>query len=436
MSTTELPASWRAFLWQQGLALGSLSGHSIIEDFQKQMQLGLNVKPKFKASLAMLPAYLRIPAEIPNEKTIIAIDAGGTNLRCALASFRLDNGQSHCVFEQSQHHPMPGTQGPVSKEEFYQTLFKYIEPLLDQSDTVGFCFSYPCEISNDYDGRLLYWTKEVDASGVENTWLGKELNQIITSKGYDAKRFVLLNDTVATLLSSRLHQSNKDKVESNQAYIGLILGTGMNCAYSASTLHTVTNIESGAYNGVLNNLVDSELDNSSLDPNQYPFEKKVAGRYLGELALRLFEKACDTNLLSEQCKSAIAEYLKNESYQLDTANLNTLLIPDAKGDFFNANSEDKSFLRFIVESLLERAARICAYQLVAISKQCLVEQLGDKAPEILINIEGSTYYQLHSYEQKIRDNLERLMSKEGLAYQVYKGESSSLSGAAIAALSI
>ncbi|MEE9368225.1 MAG: hypothetical protein V3V05_05100 [Pontiella sp.] len=36
-----------------------------------------------------------------------------------------------------------------------------LEPIKDEFDSIGFCFSYVATIMPDYDGRLLRWTKEI-----------------------------------------------------------------------------------------------------------------------------------------------------------------------------------------------------------------------------------------------------------------------------------
>lgn len=82
---------------------------------------------------------------------VIAIDAGGTNLRVSLVLFG-ENGR--LVTEYREVYPMPGSRGHFTREQFFDTLAEYLAPVADKSDCIGFCFSYPCESLPNRDGKV------------------------------------------------------------------------------------------------------------------------------------------------------------------------------------------------------------------------------------------------------------------------------------------
>ena len=103
-----------------------------------------------------------------------------------------------------------------------------ISKVINQSKDIGFCFSYPIEIFPNKDGRVLYFSKEIQASEVVGQMLGESLNTAISAAGFKAdKNVILLNDTVATLLAGRAESTGRVF----DSYIGFILGTGTNTSY-------------------------------------------------------------------------------------------------------------------------------------------------------------------------------------------------------------
>lgn len=430
--TYQAPPELRHFIWQQGFALGAIQFDTLIEDFQKQMCQG----KKRQSSLAMLDSHLHIPEQLAEQKKIISIDAGGSNLRCALVYFKQGSEGLQACIEEEKHVPMPGSDIPLDKKAFFYTLFKIIEPLLNKSDAIGFCFSYPCEISEQVDGKLLRWTKEVQAKGVEQSWIGKELNQVISDEAYPKKKITLLNDTVSTLLASLIN-THENKA---QAHIGLILGTGTNCAYS-DYQGNIINIESGTYDGVINSHADELLDQNCRDQGNYNFEKKIAGKYLGDLCLQLLILATQEELLSTGCSQSISAFAKAHDNHMDTQCLNDL--SSSKQAIFSASEDDNHVIAFLAQAVLEKAALLSAMQLAAIGQYQYQEYQQHRESEddtsrqfnILVSVEGSTFYQLHTYQSRIMHYLNMMNRNYNIAYTFIKIEKASLLGATVAALS-
>ena len=101
-------------------------------------------------NIPMLPSYLSPNISIPAGSKCCVLDAGGTNLRTALAVFDEDGSFR---LEQIRKQPMPGTGGELSLDAFYGAL---AEPLraIGNYERVGFCFSYNTTMNRDLDGIL------------------------------------------------------------------------------------------------------------------------------------------------------------------------------------------------------------------------------------------------------------------------------------------
>ena len=167
------------------------------EAFLDHMQKGLAGQP---SSMPMLPAYLGVEGGAQEARDVIVMDAGGTNLRVSL--LRLAPGQKPQTL---YHHvqPMPGKAKPLEREAFFLELAKAVAPVADQSDRIGFCFSFPCRTRPDYDGEILYLDKEITVDNIEGALVAQGLRDALATLGAPChQRVVILNDTVAALLQT------------------------------------------------------------------------------------------------------------------------------------------------------------------------------------------------------------------------------------------
>ena len=424
--TDSIPHKLRQFIRQENLALDNLDQSALIANFVEQMHLGLNAPSKEKASLAMLASHLHVPEQIPLNSPVITIDAGGSFLKVALLEFSKDAQENICAkLSQQNTFDMPGKSHSQNKTDFFENFYQCIKPLLKKSENIGLCFSYPCQISANKDGKLLRWTKEIQAPEVEGLWIGENLNKTLAQHRHTPKNIVLLNDTVATLLAGAIQTNSKDI--NFDAHIGLILGTGTNSAYWSAHQPqlSIINIESGAFDGYKNTSLDNILDALCSDQGHYLFEKKIAGRYLGNLCLQLLKKAAQANFFSVACTHAIMKHSA-----LETAALNSLL--NRQSNMFDANDQDHEIIIFLIETIIKRAALLSAIQLCAAA----IKSDGGKKQgnAVAITIDGSTYYQLQNYQQRITEQLSLLMKQHAIRYQLLAVNDAPLVGAALAAL--
>ena len=429
--------SVKEFLSKQGLYHGDISMRTTCGAFLKEMDRGLAGR---KSSLAMLPTYLDIDRKIPRNKPVIVMDAGGTNFRVATVVFTPDGA---AVVEDFRVYPMPGIKKEVGRDEFFGTMAGYVANVLDTSRNIGFCFSYPIEMSPNKDGRALHFSKEIKANDAAGQMIGRSLNVAIRRMGeYSTKHVVLLNDTVATLLAGRGSAVGRYY----DSYIGFILGTGTNTSYveqngeitKAPDLDPaksqVVNIESGGFGKAQRGPIDEELDAQSISPGVNVFEKMISGAYLGPLCLKTLHVAAEKGLFSR----ATARKLK-ATQQATTKDISDFLTLAEKGDNPLADAlagqrpEDITTVYCLVDTMVERAAKLTAINLSSAAIKC-GKGLNPCRP-VCIVAEGTTFYHLRSLKHKVEFYLTQYLTNErGIYYDIVNVDNATLIGAAIAGL--
>ncbi|MCX7711246.1 MAG: hexokinase [Clostridia bacterium] len=406
--------------------------------FLEEMEKGLNSSD---SSLKMIPTYLSMDKEVPVNEPVIVIDAGGTNFRVCVVHF--DNNRKP-VIEDFNVYPMPGTKGEISREEFFNTIAKYLEPVINKSNKIGFCFSYPTEIFPNKDGRLIFFSKEVRVRDVEGEIIGENVLKAIGDLGYDNKKnIVLLNDTVATLLGGKA--SFPDRVF--ESYIGFILGTGTNICYieksssigkvpdlKSSEGSMLINVESGNYNKVPRGKIDIEFDNTTKNPGEFILEKTISGAYQGGLILTVIKKAVESGLFTDAFKEKVSSVKELTSKEID----DFLYFPYADNTLAvccsgAGNDDDRFVLYCLIDAVMERAAKFVAFSLTA---SIIKSGKGNNpcAP-VCITADGSTFYKSKLFRGKLDHYIKTFTNEQKNLYcEFVKAENGNLIGTAIAGL--
>ncbi|MGB2866065.1 MAG: hypothetical protein WBC05_22215 [Sedimentisphaerales bacterium] len=426
----------RHFLKDNGMYHEDIDMDKLCDVFSDQMHSGLAGRD---SSLAMIPTYIEVGRDIPAGERVIVLDAGGTNFRVATVHFdRLGKP----VIENFVQKPMPGLDKEARKEEFFATIVEYMAGVMDASDKIGFCFSYPTDILPNRDGRLIRFCKEVKAKEVVGELIGQNLVTAIKAAGYKGdKRIVILNDTVATLLAGMSASGKRDFA----SYIGFILGTGSNSCYIESNRNItktsnldpnreqIVNVESGSFGKAPRGAIDLQLDESTLDPSKYTFEKMFSGAYLGALCLKALHEASKQGLFS---KTVSAELLRTEVLQTKDVNSfvqypkgdNPLAVSCARG-----NNQDRAAVWYVLDGLIERAALVVAAMLSSVVIE--TNKGSDPCEPVCITAEGTTFYELKSLKEKIESYMRSfLQNKHGRFFEFVRVEDATLIGAAIAGL--
>ncbi len=426
----------RRFLKDNGMYYEDIDMDACCDTFMQEMQAGLAGKG---SSLAMIPTYIEVGKDIPIDKPVIVLDAGGTNFRAATVYFG-ESGKP--VIENFVQKPIPGLDKEASKEEFFGTIVKYMADVVDVSNNIGFCFSYPTEILPSKDGRLIRFCKEVKAKHLEGELIGQNLVSAIEASGYKAKkRIVILNDTVATLLAGISAFPNR----AFDSYIGFILGTGSNCCYIESNRNItkkdnlepdreqVINVESGSFGKAPRGKIDLELDESTLDPGRYTFEKMFSGAYLGTLCLKTIQEAGREGLFSK----AVTEELLTLK-DLETKDVNSFMyFPEGDNPLAvscsSGHEQDCIAAWYLLDALIERAAKLAAFLLSSVVLK--TDKGKNPCTPVCITAEGTTFYELKSLKAKIDYYLKSFLEGTHNRFiEIVSAENATLIGAAIAGL--
>ncbi|NLC69378.1 MAG: hexokinase [Clostridiaceae bacterium] len=405
--------------------------------FLEDMHNGLAGK---KSSLYMLPTFLQMKDDIPSDDPVIVMDAGGTNFRTAVVYF--DENKKPIISDFSKY-PMPGVEKELNRKQFLQTIVEYLKPVLNKSNRIGFCFSYPVDMLPSGDGILIRFNKEVKVEGMNGRLIGAEILKAIKEAGYaEEKSIVLLNDTAAALLGGKAAYGYRNF----DSFVGFILGTGINTCYVEKGNNLVKlkehrkhyenmliNLESGAYNRFPSGKSDIEYDLKTDLPGEFLFEKKVAGAYLGGLA-----RVTTIHAIEEGLFSKAFNILFRNTREFTTIDLNKFM-HEPFGDNLlakmcdDADEKDRSILYYLFDCLIERAAKLAAINIIAV----LLKTGKGKDPTrpVCITADGSTFYKLKNFKQKLEYYLKvYLIDDLNIYYEFMKVQNSNLIGSAIAAL--
>jgi hexokinase len=438
------------FLKKYGMHYADIDIEGQLKLFTAEMVNGLKGR---QSSLKMFPTFIEFNNKISKNEPVIVLDAGGTNLRSAVFHFDADKKPVVTKYRQTL---MPGLKSEVSKDEFFDTIADSIGDILHESERIGFVFSYPIEIFPNKDGRLVRFTKEIKAKEVVGQFIGENLMRVIRNRGFkNIKSIVLLNDTVASLLSGI--SSFQDREFSG--YIGLVLGTGMNVCYieknsniKADILsglpregYQLINIEAGQYlKGPLSK-IDEIFDAKTLNPALSTFEKMFSGAYLGGLAYTVLGIAAADGLFSGKLTKDLYNLESLNSWDLDDY---LYYPPENKklADLVPGMSEkDKVVMYYLFDSLVERAAVLTS---IVLSASAIKEGTGyNPCAPICMVADGSSFYKMKNFKARVEHYLNAILSKhhikagagftdhpDHIYYEIHAVEEAILKGAAAAAL--
>ena len=424
----------RDFLKRHGFDAEALDTEALLDSFAREAAAGLAGEP---SSLAMIPSYLGVGGEIPAMKPVIVVDAGGTNLRVCTVSFAADGKPEIANFSKCA---MPGVEREVGADEFFSFIASRVAPLVPLADDIGFCFSYPAEITPECDGRLIRWSKQIKAPEVVGKFVGAELRKRLEPLGFKG-RVAVLNDTVATLLAGVSAGIRRGC----SSYVGMILGTGTNTATVVANSAIVkcpdlpadgsmiVNLESGHFGPVPFSDFDRRLHELTLNPGQDNFEKQISGGYLGQLGLVVLKMAAEEGLFTKKAADSILAMSTLENRDLDDFCDNPFC-DDGALAALELEDGDRRTIQALGEAVYARAALLSA---VNIAFGAILSGCGkDPLAPVCINIDGSTYYKTKTADFKSRTEaaMRAILGKRGIHYRTICIPDSPIIGAAVAGL--
>ena len=419
---------------------------SLTESVLYDMRLGLFgsdscwcVKKGDSAGQDMIKTWMLPPNEKPRDKSVIVIDAGGTNFRSCLVTFDENGDYTISDFKKTS---MPGIERELSKTEFFSQIADNIDYLKNKADRIGFCFSYAMRITEDGDGIPIAFSKEVKAQEVIGCPVGKTLAEELEKRGWNnMQKIALLNDTVSALLAGRIAARNGTAYSS---YVGFILGTGINAAYIQPSFALGTDevlvskqivvCEAGKCNKIARSDFDLALDKTTNCPDAYQLEKQCSGAYLGSLAYEVLtcaardglftEKTCENLLaLGSLCLIEVDSFLYAPFATDERATISKACTTDG----------DRELIYDILDILVDRCAKNAA---AILSASCIQTGEGKSVLHpIGILCNGTTFFKTHKLRSKIERYLDvYLTESRGISYELLSLEDDITLGTAVAGL--
>ena len=312
---------------------------------------------KEKKTLGMFKTYQKVSSVDSLKGKILAIDAGGTNLRFA----PLEDGEVKDI----KAMPMFGSKEEMTVDTFFDLMAAEIDKY--DADRVGFCFSYPCSIQENKDGKIVSFAKEIKIKGAKGRLLGEELNKRLKTK----REFSVLNDTVAAQLGTG-------------ADIGIILGTGFNICYTDPTQDMIIVSECGLYQGFPQGKFDEMLCSEMHSPLTVA-EKLISGAYLGKL-IEITAREYFGPKLPEFELIDVSEFLIGEG------KLYECLSPNERNEF-----------REMISLIQQRGASY-----VALMLECLLSVYKKEGQTLKVALEGSTIYKMPGYHEALKDAFDEI----------------------------
>jgi hexokinase len=457
MSSCYNPQELSDFARYYGFHYDSLDPVALVREILIDMERGL---AGLSSSLPMIPSYISPVSKTLPGKTVLALDAGGTNLRVSRVHF---DEEGKATAEGTTKHPMPGTKGRVSAEQFFDSIADAALPVLKESaniEGIGFTFSYHMEMQTNRDGILHTFSKEIDAPDVIGKAIGAGLREALARKGYvyDGP-IVLLNDTVATLLSGLTsipvvgdNVSPNGILSTKNAYgvnggpvIGFILGTGFNTAYPETSIPKIgfeskdspqiVVCETGTFNLRYRGPLDREYDSGTKNPGTYGLEKATSGAYIGPLTLHILKQAV---------KDKVIRFKKSEEFlampPMETRTINEfcrtpLAMEGPFGSLFGLDETDAlAAVQYLISIITERGALFSAAIVAATVER--MNAVSEPYAPVRIAVEGTTYMVYKGMRRALEAWLHTLLVRDKFRpYVISPVEQASLFGAAVAAMS-
>lgn len=434
-----------AFLGRHNFVAGGPDVNSVINSMMYDMEEGLirdpSDPPGAGPSLDMIPTWAAPPEASPKNKSVIVIDAGGTNFRSCLVSF---DAAGVPTISDMQKTAMPATDREYGKKEFFETIASFLDHLKNKATRIGFCFSYAMTITPEGDGKVIQFSKEIKAKEVIGSLVGQSLADALVARGWNRpEKVILLNDTTAALLAGAASATNGKAYDS---YVGFILGTGMNAAYIESgkiakmpsgtkaPAAQIVVCESGKCNKVARSTFDEDLDRTTNSPGLYGYEKMCSGAYLGPLSKLALVKAAEEGLFSAAVTPAFSKLDSLELKDMDQFFYGPYRTDTKLGAMLAKGTEnDRETVFRVLDSFVERSARLAAANLaVAVIKS---GKGTNPVRPVSLLCEGTTFIRTHNLRERVTGYLNKVLTEErGLWYEIVTMDNAVTLGSAIAGL--
>ncbi|KAG0208765.1 glucokinase [Mortierella sp. GBA30] len=434
---------------------------ALVDQFIKELREGLSQEN----AMPMIPTFVYDLPDGEETGMILSLDLGGTNLRVCRTT--LSGKGAFAIVHKKWTISDTLKKGPGV--ELFSWIADRIAEFLDtqckdESATgtypLGMTFSFPCEQLDINIGKLINWTKGFRGTDILGQDVVKVLQDQINARKLNITVNSLINDTVGTLLATTYKHPGCE--------IGIIFGTGTNCAYledqseitkikpgaanyTSPTNMQIINTEWGAFgnkSGALPaNEYDTRLDARSSQPGKQLYEKMVSGLYISELARSVFHDLAlngelfldgsgrpKTNedlgdlAIKERFDGAMMGSLEGD----ESANLEIIENHFWTSYKLNTSQSDRETIKYICQLISARAARLSAVGIAALIKK---RELLAKPNQVIVGIDGSLFNKYPHFKKHLEGALNEIFDAATVTAKIslINAEDGSGVGGAIAA---
>ncbi|KAM6907194.1 hexokinase-4-like [Xenentodon cancila] len=406
---------------------------------------GLGKHTHKRASVKMLPTFIRAMPDRTEKGDFLALDLGGTNFR--VLHVRVVEEEQKVLKMDSQICVIPQEMMLGTGEQLFDHIAACLCEFIDSQDLkgqtlpLGFTFSFPCEQKEIDKSILIRWTKGFNCSGVEGEDVVKLLKEAIYRRGdYNISSVAMVNDTVGTMMSCGYRDQSCE--------IGMIIGTGTNACYMEEMKNVkrvegeghrmCINTEWGGFgdDGSLEDILtefDKVVDKTSINPGVHTFEKMISGMYLGEIVRLLLVKLTEDELLFKgQASEALltpgnfeTKYI-SEIEDKDTGLENAKKILTNLG--LDLDLDDDRAVRRVCYTVSSRSAHLCAAALGTIANRIRVNRGLDHL-KTTVGVDGTVYRKHPNFSDELKAAVILLAPKCDITFLV--SEDGSGEGAAM-----
>nr|XP_020646499.1 hexokinase-3 [Pogona vitticeps] len=404
---------------------------------RQEMEKGLSKETNSKASVRMLPTYVRHLPDGTERGDFLALDLGGTNFRVLLV--QVQGREEGGVRMTSETYTIPPEIAQSNATQLFDHIvhcivdFNSKHSILGRALPLGFTFSFPCHQVNLDKGILLRWTKGFSASGCVGEDAVSLLRQALQRQpNVDVDVVAIVNDTVGTMMSCAYADPKCE--------VGLIVGTGTNACYMEEMRNIGTvegeegrmciNMEWGAFgdDGCLESYMtpfDVKVDAESINAGQQRYEKLISGMYLGEIVRYILLELASRKIL----------FKGRQSHKLKTMNIFPTKfltnVEDSEGHQHVCNMlesfgltvslEDGLVVKEVCHTISSRAAKMCAAGVAAVVDKIRENKRMTKL-DVTVGVDGTLYKLHHFFAKKLQDtvallapncNVKFLLSEDG-----------------------
>lgn len=412
---------------------------------RKDMIRGLGKHTHHRASVKMLPTFVRATPDGTEKGDFLALDLGGTNFR--VLHVRVMEEEQRVLKMDSQICAIPQEIMLGTGEQLFDHIAGCLSEFLDSQKLkgktlpLGFTFSFPCEQKEIDKSILIRWTKGFNCSGVEGEDVVKLLKEAIHRRGdYDIGSVAMVNDTVGTMMSCGYRDQKCE--------IGMIIGTGTNACYMEEMKNVkrvegedgrmCINTEWGGFgdDGSLEDILtefDKVVDKTSINPGVHIFEKMISGMYLGEVVRLVLIKLTEEKLLF---KGEASEALRTPG-RFETKFISEIEEPDSGLE--NAQKilteldlkwdlVDACVVRLVCDTISSRSARLCAAALATLANRIRVNRRLEHL-KTTVGVDGTVYRKHPNFSDELQAAVRLLAPKCDITFLV--SEDGSGKGAAM-----